>query len=154
MSDIAVTVLSVVSVIGLLWLVTTHMEKRNKSSSLAYSHCLAAKELLHALDYEGRETARASGSLFIPYKTTDYDCNLYRISSLGHDHNNEKLIGIYSKIDDMWLMISSEVLQFEPSSLIHREKYYLCDPGFAMPSPLAAPYNRHSEKKLIEFARV
>ncbi len=118
---------------------------------LAYSYCLAVREALHAIDRHKRKSSDDAQFLFTPYKTTDFEAQNYRTESLG-SNKNEKLIGIYVKSEDMWLMISSEVRQIDDQSLFHEEKYYICEPNYLNPSLLSGPYGHSGKKELIKLS--
>jgi hypothetical protein len=143
--------LTITTLAMLSLLVFNYLQNKKQKIIVAYSHCQNARELLHALDYRLRTEAMERGYLFRPYKTTDYDSAIYRIESIRPKHNNEKLIGVYSKTDGMWLMISSEAIQFDSYTSIHREKYYLCEPKYTHPSLLPPPYSCNSEKQSIQL---
>lgn len=134
----------------LLWFGANHLSQKSHKSMLAYSYCLAVREALHAIDRHKRKSSDEAQSLFIPYKTTDFETENYRTESLGSNHN-EKLIGIYVKSEDMWLMISSEVKQIDADSLLHEEKYYICEPNYLSPSLLSGPYGHSGTKELIKL---
>jgi hypothetical protein len=144
-----ITFLTLATLAMLSLLVLKYLHKKKQKTVVAYRHCQNARELLHALDYRARTQARGKGKLFTPYESTDFDSASYRIESIGSRHHNEKLIGVYSKIDGMWLMISSELIQFDSYTSLHREKYYLCEPKYTYPSLLPAPYGCKSEKQII-----
>ena len=134
----------------LLWLGVDYLSQKSHKSMLAYSYCLAVREALHAIDRHKRKSSGESHSLFMPYKTTDFETENYRTESLG-SNKHEKLIGIYVKRDDMWLMISSEVKQIDTDSLLHEEKYYICEPNYLNPSLLSGPYGHSGTKEFIKL---
>lgn len=139
------------SLLLLLWLGAYYLSQKSHKSMLAYSYCLAIREALHAIDRVKLKSIDEPHSLFIPYKTTDVETEHYRTESLG-SKKHEKLIGIYVKSEDMWLMISSEVRQIDDQSLFHEEKYYICEPNYLNPSLLSGPYGHSGKKELIKLS--